>query len=150
MKMKLDDKRYIDNIKKALEKWGDAQRHARGKTNGKNFEKELSKLYSFASVVDTIDCEIQEFLNDRAEFSDTELKSGEDTFVVKKKTARKHKPFADEWRVLDDIKLSSLQMKETEQKLIDVLRLRAANYRGFISKIQNQIEREYLIFDELT
>jgi len=134
-----------DNIEKAIEKWELEHMPKTATIDENNYSKVFTSIFAFRGVVDIIDKEIAE--------SDTSLlcrkvkatiptttSDGDITLKIRLVNTPKYKTFAEIWSELDDIHIPA----SVPQQFIDIIKLRYANYMGFIHSI---IDYDYIIYE---
>ena len=114
-----------------------------------NLEKTFSAIYSFKSVIELIDTTIADLLNKNIYSSsiNNEFSAPNGSKInIKMEMAlpKKHKRFIDKWNLLNDVHLSSSMIKDMNIQFSDIVKLRYANYMGFIHSI---IDFDYIIYE---
>lgn len=102
-----------------------------------NWAEIFAAIYTFKYVVDIIDNVNEAIAEEKNEKCVLKLPNCNETeieIVTKKKVAKQK--LADQWSKLDDIHLQQNQIKDLQMNIDDVMKLRYANYMGFINRIK--------------
>jgi len=134
-----------DSIEKAIEKWEQEHMPKTASIDEDNYSKVFASIFAFRGVVDIIDKEIAE--NDTSLLCKkvkatipAAVSDGDITLKIRLVNTPKYKTFAGRWDELDDIRVPA----SVPQQFIDIIKLRYANYMGFIHSI---IDYDYIIYE---
>jgi len=134
-----------ENIERAIGKWKEKNsKLLKEEIKEKNFGRVFAEIYSFRSIVMLIDSEIEK-VESKENWKSTKLVTpdGEIELDVKVKTTKYHK-LIERWDKLEDVSINSTAAKELNMKFFDLMRLKFANYVGFIRGI---IDFDYVIYE---
>lgn len=134
---------YSEKVNGAITTWRDKHEKSTHSLDEKNFEITFASIYAFRSVIDIIDKEIAEDSIEK-DYKVTTTPEGDITLKVQPGSSSKYKPLIDTWKKLDDIRFPASATKDLEMKFIDVIKLRYANYMGFIHGI---IDYNYIVYE---
>ena len=109
----------------------------------KNFERIFARIHSFRNIVLLIDKEFEES-KQLSDWESIKVKTPTGSIEVEVETTKKIHKLIDRWDKLDDLRLNSSTIKDLEIKFFDMIRLKYANYMGFIYSI---IDSDYVIYE---
>ena len=116
--------------------------------NETNYDRIFSEIYVFRSIIVLIDQAIEQAHTIPADKQSIQVSTpyGELDIALK---VRKTKPikFLSQWEKFEEVNLSFGHSKEIEVTFLDVLRLRYANYVGFIQTILDFASLGYLVYE---
>ena len=116
--------------------------------NETNYDRIFSEIYVFRSIIVLIDQAIEQVQITPTEKQNIQVSTpyGELDIALK---VGKTKPIKllSQWEKFDEVDLSFGQGKEMEITFLDVLRLRYANYVGFIQTILDFASLGYLVYE---
>ncbi|MDR0287011.1 MAG: hypothetical protein LBI03_04790 [Clostridiales bacterium] len=123
-----------DEVNNAVKKWKEKYENDLEKLNINNYDKTFAAIYAFRSVVLLIDNEIEE-LERKTNWQTIKLQTPGIEIPVQMQMNTKVHKLINRWDKLDDVGLQLSVIKDLEIKFIDIMRLRYANYMGFINSI---------------
>ena len=135
---------HTSKTKAAINKWKEHNKLDK-EINEKNYEKIFASIYAFRNVVNIIDAEILESDTSLIEkcvkiTSPITISDGDINANIHLVNTTKYRTLAEVWAKLDDIRFPARASIE----FIDEIKLRYANYMGFIYSI---IDYDYITYE---
>ena len=135
MKVKNGKIELSEDIKTKIENW--YKKYQIQIENSKDYSKAFIGIYTFKSIIEEIDYEIEKEVNEISS-KETVILNGEK--VICKTRANK---IIDEWKDCENIGYSTNEMEKLQMKLDDIFKLKHIKYISFIKRI---VESESIIY----
>jgi len=141
--MKKEKFYFNEDIQKAINQWKSKHLERACSFDHNHFEKVFTAIYAFRGVVDVIDEEIAGHCE--SSWEEVKLKTARGVTTIEIECAPKYKPLADTWSKLDDFHYTTTEATNLGIEITTALKLRYANYMGFIHSI---IDYDYIVYEK--
>ena len=133
-----------ENVRAAIRRWQET--HEKGlpkKLDESNFERAFVAIYAFRNIILLIDMEMEDEKLE-TDWKPLKIETSNGEMEIKVETKVKLHRLIEKWDKLGEVGMSSSAIKDLGIHFFDVIRLRYANYLGFIHSIT---DFDYVIYE---